>query len=55
MGKLGKETKILLSVIAIICLVSFLLAAGISFWLAKNFQRELLIHDPPIHRDYRAG
>lgn len=45
MGKLGKETKILLSVITIICLVSFLLAAGISFWLAKNFQRELLIHD----------
>lgn len=45
MGKLGKETKILLSAITIICLVSFLLAAGISFWLAKDFQRELLIHD----------
>ena len=45
MGKLGKETKILLSAITIICLVSFLLAAGISFWMAKAFQHELLIHD----------
>ena len=45
MGKLGKETKILLSAITIICLVSFLLAAGISLGLAKDFQRELLIHD----------
>lgn len=45
MGKLGKETKFLLLAITIICLVSFLLAAGISFLLAKNFQYELLLHD----------
>lgn len=45
MGKLGKETKNLLLAITIICLVSFLLAAGISFLLAKNFQHELLLHD----------
>lgn len=45
MGKLGKETKKLLLVITIICLVSFLLAVGISFLLTKNFQHELLLHD----------
>ncbi len=45
MGKLGKETKILLLAITIICFISFLLAAGISLLLAKNFQHELLIHD----------
>ncbi len=45
MGKLGKETKILLLTITTICLVSFLLAAGISLLLAKDFQHELLIHD----------
>ena len=31
--------------ITIICLVSFLLAVGISFLLTKNFQHELLLHD----------
>lgn len=45
MGKLGKETKKLLLTITIICLVSFLLAVGISFMLTKNFQHELLLHD----------
>lgn len=45
MGKLGKETKKLLLTITIICLVSFLLAVGISFLLTKNFQHELLLHD----------
>lgn len=45
MGKLGKETKKLLLAITIICLVSFLLAVGISFLLTKNFQHELLLHD----------
>lgn len=45
MGKLGKETKKLLLAITIICLVSFLLAVGISFLLTKNLQHELLLHD----------
>lgn len=45
MSKLGKETKRLLLAITIICLVSFLLATGISFLLAKDFQHELLLHD----------
>lgn len=45
MGKLGKETKILILVITAVCLISFLLAAGISFLLAKDLQHELLIHD----------
>ena len=47
MGKLGKETKKLLLAITIICLVSFLLAVGISFLLTKNFQHELLLHEFP--------
>lgn len=45
MGKLGKETKILLLGITAICFISFFLAARISILLAKNFQQELLIHD----------
>ena len=45
MGKLGKETKTLLIDITAVCLVSFLLAGGIATFLAKNFQRELLLHD----------
>lgn len=28
-----------------ICVISFLLATGISFFLAKGFQQELLLHD----------
>ena len=45
MGKLGKETKNLLLAITVICLISFLLAAGLSFLLAKDFQHEMLLHD----------
>ena len=45
MGKSGKETKTLLIDITAVCLVSFLLAGGIATLLAKNFQRELLLHD----------
>ena len=45
MGKLGKETKNLLLTITVICLISFLLAAGISFLFAKDFQHEMLFHD----------
>lgn len=45
MGKLGKETKNLLLAITVICLISFLLAAGLSFLLAKGFQHEMLLHD----------
>ena len=45
MGKFGKETKTLLIAITAVCLVSFLLAGGIATLLAKNFQRELLLHD----------
>ena len=45
MGKLGKETKNLLLAITVICLISFLLAAGISFLFAKDFQHEMLLHD----------
>ena len=45
MGKFGKETKTLLIAITAVCLVSFLLAGGLATLLAKNFQRELLLHD----------
>lgn len=45
MGKLGKETKILLIAVTAICLISCLLAGGIAALLAKNFQQELLLHD----------
>ena len=45
MGKLGKETKNLLLAITVICLISCLLAAGLSFLLAKDFQHEMLLHD----------
>ena len=45
MGKFGKETKILLLAITTICVISFLLATGISFFLAKGSQQELLLHD----------
>ena len=45
MGEFGKETKILLLAITTICVISFLLATGISFFLAKGFQQELLLHD----------
>ena len=45
MGKSGKETKTLFIVITAVCLISFLLAGGIAAFLAKSFQRELLLHD----------
>ncbi|HIR13142.1 MAG TPA: HAMP domain-containing histidine kinase [Candidatus Choladousia intestinavium] len=45
MGKSGKETKILLAGITVICLVSFLAAGGIAMLLAKNFQKGLLYRD----------
>lgn len=41
MGKLGKETKNLLLAITVICLISFLLAAGLSFLLAKGLLRSI--------------
>lgn len=45
MGKIGKETKILLYGVTIVCILSFLLAFGISSLLAKEFQRKMIIHD----------
>lgn len=45
MDKLGKETKILLYGITIICLLSFLLAFCISSLLAKEYQKDLVQHD----------
>ena len=45
MGKSGKETRTLFIVITAVCLISFLLAGGIAAFLAKSFQRELLLHD----------
>ncbi len=48
MGRLGKETKILLIGITAVCLISLLLAAGIAALLARNFQRELLLHDSGV-------
>lgn len=36
MGKFGKETKILLLAITTICVISFLLATGIFFFLSKR-------------------
>lgn len=48
MGRLGKETKIMLMGITVVCLLSFALAAGIAVLLANNFQQEMLIHDSGI-------
>ena len=45
MERLGKETKLLLTGVTAVCLISFLLSGWISFLLAKNFQRGLLHHD----------
>ena len=45
MGKSGKETRTLFIVITAVCLISFFLAGGIAAFLAKSFQRELLLHD----------
>ena len=48
MGRLGKETKIMLMGITVVCLLSFALAAGTAVLLANNFQQEMLIHDSGI-------
>lgn len=45
MGRFGKETKILLIGLTVICLVSILLAMGISTLMARNVQQDLLLHD----------
>ena len=45
MGKFGRETKILLLAVTTICVISFILATGISVFLAKGFQQKLLLHD----------
>lgn len=45
MGRLGKNTRMLLYGITVICVLSFLAAFGISTMLAKNFQTELMVHD----------
>lgn len=45
MEKLGKETKFLLCGITAVCILSFVLSYGISFMLAKEFQKEMLSHD----------
>lgn len=45
MSKKGKETKALLCGIVIVCMVSFLLAGGISGLLAGKFRKELVLHD----------
>lgn len=45
MGRFGKNTRMLLYGIMVICVLSFLAAFGISTLLAKNFQTELMVHD----------
>ena len=45
MGRFGKNTRMLLYGITVICVLSFLAAFGISTLLAKNFQTELMVHD----------
>jgi len=45
MWKKGKETRGLLYGISAVCVFALLLAYGISNILAKDFQRELIIHD----------
>lgn len=45
MGRFGKNTRMLLYGITVICVLSFLVAFGISTLLAKNFQTELMVHD----------
>lgn len=45
MRKLGKDTHYLLYGITAICIISFLLAFGISYMLAANFKQELILHD----------
>lgn len=45
MNKLGKEAKVLLYGITITCVISFLLAFGISSLMAKEYQKDLMQHD----------
>ena len=45
MRGLGRETKNLLVGISVICFISFLLAAILSFLLTRNFRQALFIHD----------
>lgn len=45
MGKLGKETKNFICEITVVCMISFLSAFGISQYLAKEYQSELVSHD----------
>lgn len=48
MGKLGKETRDFIYKITVVCVISFLLAFGISQYLAKEYQSELVSHDYAI-------
>lgn len=45
MNKLGKEAKVLLYGITTTCVISFLLAFGISSLMAKEYQKDLMQHD----------
>ena len=45
MNKLGKEAKVLLYGITITCVISFILALGISSLMAKEYQKDLMQHD----------
>lgn len=48
MGKLGKETRDFIYKITVVCVISFLFAFGISQYLAKEYQSELVLHDYAI-------
>ena len=45
MSKFGIESKIVLYGITVVCIVSLFSVFGISTFLAKNFQQELIRHD----------
>ncbi len=48
MGKLGKETKTFIYGIIIVCILSFVLAFGISMYLTEEYQKNYLSHDYAI-------
>lgn len=48
MGKLGKETKAFIYGIIIVCILSFVLAFGISMYLTEEYQKNYLSHDYAI-------
>lgn len=48
MGKLGKETKTFIYGIIIVCIISFVLAFGISMYLTEEYQKNYLSHDYAI-------